>query len=105
MELSFHALRKTYGWISEAEVKQLTRSEISRKLIMIRRDELNTIVNEYLSYKREDALEALPPGPLRARWEIRKKQRELEQHESDIKGFLRTVQFLKNLKEARKEAH
>ena len=68
---------------------------------MLRQDELDAIINNYLSYKQEQALDALPAGQLRARWEIRKKYMEKEEHETDIKGFLRTAQFLKDIKEGK----
>jgi hypothetical protein len=99
-EIAFYKLNKAFGWKDEY-INTLARSEISRKLLYLRRDELDDIINHYLSYKQEQALDALGAGQLRARWEIRKKYREKEEHETDIKGFLRTVQFLKDLKEGK----
>jgi hypothetical protein len=99
-EVAFYKLNKAFGW-KDGYISTLARSEINRKLLQLRQDEMDAIINNYLSYKQEQSLDALPAGQLRARWEIRKKYREKEEHETDIKGFLRTVQFLKDIKEGK----
>jgi hypothetical protein len=97
-EVAFYELNKEFHWTDDY-INTLTRAEINRKLMLIRRDKLDKIINEYLSYKQTQALDALPAGPLRARWEMRKKQKAKEEHETDIIGFLKTAQFLKNIKD------
>jgi hypothetical protein len=100
LEVAVFRLNKAFGWKDEY-IRTLSRSEINRKLLLLRREELDTVVNSYLTHKQEQALDVLPAGQLRARWEIRKRHIEKEEHETDIKGFLRTVQFLKDMKEGK----
>lgn len=73
--------------------------------MLITRDELNGIIDGYLSHKMQSNLDALENGtPLKARWEMRKKSIDKAEHEKDLEMVLRIKDFFEKAKKAESEA-
>lgn len=69
--------------------------------MLITRDELNGIVDGYLAHKMEERLDVLENGtPLKARWIMRKKNIDKEEHEKDIEMVLRIRDFFEKAKKS-----
>ena len=81
---------------------------MTRKLLDIRFTDLNAIIGQYIAHKQRDALDALPKGPLKARWDRYKKELEEKEKVEDISMILKVKDFFaskKNVKDEGEEIH
>ena len=73
----------------------MTQGEIVTKLYYINRDNCDNIINSYISNGQKEALDNLPDGLVKARWNRRKAAEKEQEQQRDILGILATRDFLK----------